>query len=431
MSNSKRFCDLDTLTTRHLPAITGYQIGPVLSLEQATTPLSTLMPNLHLFVKDARKYCSKNGKHGLTREESAAIYLYTMETNEGEDSFYSILNKMLRNEDRKQLKPFFPYLRLYASGVTKLPPLRTNAWRGVNKDLSHLFKKGAVLTWWSISSCSMSVDVIKDFTGNSSQGCTLFLIECLNAKKISDYTCFPKENEIILMPGTQLQVVSNSLGLNGGNHVVHLKEVADGEADDEEVQGAVTSVTKKFSETSLASALSNSVVEKRSKQVKTITFPNGNRYIGEVNEREEPEGYGTKWFAEEQFKSDRYEGHWQAGLQDGRGVYYYAAGGKYDGEWRNNQANGQGIMYFHNVDEYDGHWLNDEKEGYGVFSFKNGARYEGMFRNDSFNGHGAYTWPNGQKHEGEFKDNRAHGHGLRTSRDSTSIKGMWKHGEEC
>jgi hypothetical protein len=252
-----------------------------------------------------------------------------MKTGQEETNFYSKLNAALRNEDRKMIKPYFAYLKLFDSGIGKLSPLRKVVWRGVNKDLSKSFKIGDTVTWWSVSSCSTSVGVIKDFISASSQG-TLFLIECVNAKNISDYACFPNEDELILMPGTQFEVVANSLDHHGGLHVVHLKEI-----DEEET---FVSVSKELQSTKLSAT---TTVHKPSKPMKTFNTESGNKYTGEVNENGNPHGWGMMWT----FDGDRYEGRWENGNKEGHSVKYYSNGAKYDGNWVDDRKEGQGTFW--------------------------------------------------------------------------------------
>ncbi|CAF0733536.1 unnamed protein product [Rotaria sordida] len=141
----------------------------------------------------------------------------------GENSFYQVINSALRAEDRSSLKPWFGYLKLFGTAVQKLPTVRKNLWRGVTTDIAKNFKVGDEFTWWTISSCSTSVNIIKHFLGSNS---TLFLIEAVNGKDISVYTNYPSENEVILCPGTRLRVVSDPLD-QPPMYIVHLQEVTD------------------------------------------------------------------------------------------------------------------------------------------------------------------------------------------------------------
>jgi hypothetical protein len=108
----------------------------------------------------------------------------------------------------------------------QLPNFKGTVWRGVNKDVTQSFKKGQKITWCSISSCSTSVNVISSFLGTAPQG-TLFNIQCSTGKSIAEYTCYPSEDEVILMPGTTFKVVSNPLYHHGGLYIVHLEEITD------------------------------------------------------------------------------------------------------------------------------------------------------------------------------------------------------------
>ncbi|CAF1381061.1 unnamed protein product [Rotaria sordida] len=174
-----------------------------------------------------------------------------------EATAYRLLNQTLRAEDRSTIRPWFFYLKLLDSAANKLPKFKGTVWRGVNKNVSHTFKKGQKITWWSVSSCSISVDVISSFLGNAPQS-TLFNIDCVNGKSIAAYTSYPTEDEVILMPGTTLEVVANPLHHHGGLHIIHLKEISEDDDDEQESSGlsaasasATASVAQKFSSMNL------------------------------------------------------------------------------------------------------------------------------------------------------------------------------------
>lgn len=57
------------------------------------------------------------GLLGLTPDMAAAIHAYTQESK-----FYKKLNVLLRSRARAELKPFFPYLKLFMSAMHRLPP---------------------------------------------------------------------------------------------------------------------------------------------------------------------------------------------------------------------------------------------------------------------------------------------------------------------
>ncbi|CAF0986732.1 unnamed protein product [Didymodactylos carnosus] len=242
MSSYQRFTDIE-ISNKRLPACFGYLSSKLVPLETAVEPIRDLVLDLVRFAKLAKKYCTYPNEHGLTQDESAALYLYTMEMSD-EQSFYHILNQTLRDENRSALKPWFPYLKLLDTAVNKLPSTKTVVWRGVGRNVSDSFQKNQTVTWWSVSSCSESVNIVKQFLSNSSQS-TLFNIECIDGKKISLYTCYPEENEILLMPGTTLKVVSDPLHHHGGLHIVHLKEI--GNDNDNSTTATASAITDKMS----------------------------------------------------------------------------------------------------------------------------------------------------------------------------------------
>ena len=163
----------------------------------------------------------------------------------GKESFYRVLNRALRSEDRSSLKPWFAFLKLFDTALGKLPNERKVIWRGVRNNISQKFKSDEEYTWWSVNSCSASVSVVKNFLSTNS---TLFLIEAKNGKDISNLTNYPNEDEVLLGPGTKLRVVGDALDHAGGLHVVHLREVTDNDDQDEEKNNSKDHSTKCGSE---------------------------------------------------------------------------------------------------------------------------------------------------------------------------------------
>lgn len=207
-----------------LTPISGYWAYPLVSLQQSLSKVATQVNELDRSIQEAMKHCHFPSEHDLTRDESAAIFLYTMEA--GEFSFYVVLNNVLRNENRKTVVPWFPFIKLFDTGLKKLPTIKGCIWRGVSRDVSHQYQKNEVLTWWTITSCSFEVQVVEDFL-DSEKGSTLFMIEVINGRDISAYTLFPLEKEVILPMGTEFRVRSNAMK-RGTLSVIHLVEVNDG-----------------------------------------------------------------------------------------------------------------------------------------------------------------------------------------------------------
>ncbi|CAF1193827.1 unnamed protein product [Rotaria sp. Silwood1] len=116
-----------------LQPLEDYQESELVSLEKAIEPIKALFLNLPRDVWIAKK-ASKNPADDISPDESAAIHLYTMEVKSR--SLYSILNEMLRDRDRRKLKPWFPYLKLFISALFKIRPCTAKMiYRGVKVDL--------------------------------------------------------------------------------------------------------------------------------------------------------------------------------------------------------------------------------------------------------------------------------------------------------
>ncbi|CAF3971307.1 unnamed protein product, partial [Rotaria sp. Silwood1] len=66
----------------------------------------------------------------------------------GDKSPYRILNKTLRSENRREAAPWFGFLKLFDTGLSKWPTVQECVWRGAHGDISQQFKEGDKLTWW-------------------------------------------------------------------------------------------------------------------------------------------------------------------------------------------------------------------------------------------------------------------------------------------
>ncbi|CAF3853606.1 unnamed protein product, partial [Rotaria magnacalcarata] len=265
-----RFTDVES-TPKRLPTVYGYLSHQLLPLTKALEPIFSQIDQLDRYSEIAKNECKFPSEHGLTRDESAAIYLYTMEW--GDNSFYKVINLLLRGEDRSALEPWFGYLKLFDAAVQKLPTIQKNLWRGIAADKAKNFKNGDEFTWWTISSCSTSVNIIKDFLGSNS---TLFLIEAVNGKDISGYTNRPHESEVILCPGTRLLVLSDPLD-QAPMSVVHLKEITHKTEDQLTSRFHAMSIPSSFETKSISTT-----VTAKSSQVKTVTDPWNNRYEKQI-----------------------------------------------------------------------------------------------------------------------------------------------------
>lgn len=221
---TSRFKDLASEPLRMLPPIQGFENMPVVPLEEAVFPLISLVPQIKRMVYIVKERC-EDPQDGLTVDQSAAIMLYTMEWVPKQKSFYFILNNTLRAENRQRLKPWFRYLKLVLTSLSKLPSARRCIYRGVRADLHNMYPKGKVFVWWGFSSCTSTIEVLQseDFLGKKGNR-TMFTIECDTGKDIRNHSVFQTENEILLPAARQFKVVSC---FDSGNnlHIIQLKEI--------------------------------------------------------------------------------------------------------------------------------------------------------------------------------------------------------------
>jgi hypothetical protein len=214
---SNRFVNggLSELQDANRSPIFGYQHFPVMTLEQAMETIIPIVPEVEEYVLLAKKHCNRTSSV-LTRDESAAIYLYSMPIE-----FFSRLNEYLRAENRNALKPWFAFLKLFITALEKLPSCKITAWRGVVGNVGSSFISNDMQTWWSVNSCSKALNIVELYLGETG---TVFAIDATNGKDISEFSTFQEEQEVILMPGSRLRVKSKPLDFRNSLFIVHLGE---------------------------------------------------------------------------------------------------------------------------------------------------------------------------------------------------------------
>jgi hypothetical protein len=203
-----RYSDIGTLPAQTLLPITGYNKAPLTSLEDSVRSVRHLLDGIDVKIIVAKENAQQ--RYGiLSVEESAVVQLYTMEAIPHDRSLYYILNKTLRSANRRDLIPWFPYLKLLMTALWKLPSVRGTVWRGIKHvDLCEQYQQGQCYTWWNLSSCTETLTVMEtpQFLGTDGLR-TLFSIECENGKDIKEYSYLGKEKEILLPPATYFEVM--------------------------------------------------------------------------------------------------------------------------------------------------------------------------------------------------------------------------------
>merc|ERR1712037_793932 len=141
------------------------------------------------------------GAEDMTKDQAAAIMLYTKET-----CLYPRLNTALRKHDMRSLEPFLPFMKLLLSALYQLPLTHVRTYRGVKLSLFETYNDlvGQVWSWWSFSSTTAGRSVLDTplFLGKDGKR-TLFCINAVGVD-IAPFSAMPSEAEVLLLPGLPL-----------------------------------------------------------------------------------------------------------------------------------------------------------------------------------------------------------------------------------
>jgi hypothetical protein len=222
-----RFGDIAGEPCTMLKPIQGFKEKPLVSLEQATESFNATMPLLSTMVHVVKER-AQNPANKLSVDESAAIALYTMEWQPYTESLYYILNNALRTVDRAILKPWFLYLKLILTALSRLPSIQNTVYRGIkcqNENEHEKYRTGCDIVWWGFSSCSVSKEISEkeQFLGQTGRR-ILFVINCIKGKDIGNHSYFKIESEVLLLPATKFKVIKCEDG-GDGLYVIHLEEI--------------------------------------------------------------------------------------------------------------------------------------------------------------------------------------------------------------
>ncbi|CAF1326334.1 unnamed protein product [Rotaria magnacalcarata] len=221
-----RFYDADREPGIMMAPVEGYSDKPLVTLEEAVAQIIVSIPAILTKVEQCKKYAADYPANNLSIDELAAIKLYTLEWSPYQDSLYYILNTKLRTEDREALKPWFLYLKLILTGLARLPTNQHRVYRGVTLANDDQYRQGNTIVWWGFSSCSTKRNISEhEIFLNETGKKTLFIIDCITGRDISQYSIFQKEKEILLLPATTLQVIRTYRDKQNFYNIIHLQEI--------------------------------------------------------------------------------------------------------------------------------------------------------------------------------------------------------------
>lgn len=181
---------------------------PLVPLQEALRPFQKKIKDLPKKITTAQKLCTKPSKHGLTPDESAAIYIYSMGTDE--NSLYDHLKKAWQSKGPEQIRPWFSYLRLLFSAVKKCPDAPGEVWQGMeyNDRVEEILRDSSAALYIGFGSAIASPDPIRQrLNGKNDNSCRIIFVKYsdVQAKDISDY--IKKGPEYILFPGIDVVII--------------------------------------------------------------------------------------------------------------------------------------------------------------------------------------------------------------------------------
>ena len=170
-------------------------------------------------------------------------------------------------------------------------------------------------------------------------------------------------------------------------------------------------------------------------------------YQGDLNKKGERHGIGklttpyyiligmwkedkfSGWGRESRCNGDVFEGKFEDGLINGKGIFLGSSKNKYIGDFVNMKRWGKG-KWITNKIIYEGEFYNNQIHGNGKIKFfKSGIEYIGTFKNDQIDGYGIFKWANGDKYKGEVKNGKMHGKGIYKYKNGKIINGIFNNGQ--
>ena len=205
-----------------LKMIDGYEYEPVLSLEDSLKPFDGKIDKLSAQINEAKSKCHYPSEHHLTRDESAAFYLYSIRGDR--NSVHSQLQRAWQSGNRAQMKPWIKYLKLVKSGTDKLPNAKIEAWQGMsyNEGWDKTLQSDSSSLYTGMGLCPISANTIKDELNVKAGSKTILLgCESVQAKDVTGYTD-SAEKEVLLWPGVRLSKARNADIDRNGSLTIHL-----------------------------------------------------------------------------------------------------------------------------------------------------------------------------------------------------------------
>ena len=137
------------------------------------------------------------------------------------------------------------------------------------------------------------------------------------------------------------------------------------------------------------------------------------------------------WGRESRSNGDVFEGRYENGLLNGKGIFLNSKRVKYIGDFRNTRRWGKGELI---TDKflYQGDFYNNQLHGKGrIKFFRDGIEYKGSFNYDKIEGFGTFRWSNGDTYLGHVKNGKMDGYGIYRYSNGKEYKGFFNRGEKA
>jgi hypothetical protein len=127
----------------------GYQNQPLVPIDTAIQKLNGngVARSISRDLSVVKERISKLSTNNLSIDESTAIYWYTKGKMSTNRPLYECLNNALRGKRLTEIKPYFPFLKLFVTSLSKLDSVEQMIYRGIKTDLSEKYSVGKTFVW--------------------------------------------------------------------------------------------------------------------------------------------------------------------------------------------------------------------------------------------------------------------------------------------
>ncbi|CAF1347961.1 unnamed protein product [Adineta ricciae] len=204
-----------------LDCIEGFEDETDVTFEESLQPIIQDNPQLRSYIDEAKAKCNKSSQHGLTVDESAAIYIYSMEVSDG---VCQLLYKDWSLNDKSAMKKWLKFLKLFKNALDKLPDA-DKACQIVSCDesIQDMLENSSSSIYTALSKAKPEEPDISKHRDLAKNGklCSVTYL-CAGGKDVTDYTP-GKKISVILWPGLKVSSIMTEIRDFCGYIYFHLK----------------------------------------------------------------------------------------------------------------------------------------------------------------------------------------------------------------